>query len=223
MHQSASLFIIDKRYLDTVDWSTQRPYIFAAPMAFLIIFLGICIAAPLDTKWDIMKNYDLSDLGKYTTRTFACAIVFNVSCFISGILILLFGVGRFRFENGLDKVSGVFFILCGFGLFLVGILTADDPTSHNVAAGIFAISMSTAVVLGTISDIRKGNRMILYASVGILIALVGGWVVFELTLGVLSNARSELLSIFCAAAWFIFQLIKYKKEGKLDRDYVPAS
>ncbi len=223
MPRSESLFIIDKQYLDTVDWSTQRPYILAAPVAFLLIFLGMCIAAPLDTKWDIMKNYDISDLGKYTTRTVACAIVFNISCYISGLLILLFGMGRYMFEDGLDRVSGAFFILCGVGLSLVAILTADIPTWHNVAAGIFAISMSTAVVLGTVSDIRKGNRMILYSSIAILIVLVGGWVVFELMLGVLSNARSELLSILCAAAWFVFQLIKYKKEGKLDRDYVPAS
>ena len=200
-------------------WDTQRPYIIAAPLAFAVILLGILISAPLDTKWDIMGNYDLSDLGKYTTRTLACAVVFNISCWISGILILLFGVGRFRFENGLDKVSGAFFVLCGIGLFLVGILTADNATTHNVAAGIFAISMSTAVVLGTISDIMKGDRMILYSSIVILIVLVGGWVVFELMLGVLTNARSELLAIACAAAWFMVQLYKYKKEGKLSPGY----
>lgn len=202
-----------------MDWNTQRPYILAAPLAFIIIFLGICIAAPLDTKWDIMKNYDLSDLGKYTTRTVACALVFNISCYISGILLILFGAGKYIFEKGLDEVSGLFFIFCGAGLSLVAVLTADVPTLHNVAAGIFAISMSTAVVLGTVSDIRKGNRMVLYSSIIILVVLVGGWLVFELTLGILSNARSELLSIFCAAAWFIVQLIKYGKEGKLSPDH----
>ena len=206
-----------------MDWSTQRPYILAAPLAFIVIFIGICIAAPLDTKWDIMKNYDLSDLGKYTTRTLACAIVFNISCYVSGILLILFGMGKCIFEKGLDEISGAFFILCGVGLSLVGVLTADIPTWHNVAAGIFAISMSTAGVLGTASDIKKGNRMVLYSSIAILITLVGGWVVFELTLGILSNARSELLSILCAAAWFVFQLIKYRKEGKLlpDHETVP--
>ena len=207
-------------------WDTQRPYIIAAPLAFAIILLGILISAPLDTQWDIMSDYDLSDLGKYTTRTFACAIVFNVSCCISGALLLLFGIGKYRFEDGLDKVSGAFFILCGVGLFLVGILTADEPdhTTHNIAAGIFAISMSTAVVLSTVSDIMKGDRMILYSSIVILIVLVGGWVVFELMLGVLTNARSELLAIACAAAWFMVQLYKYYRQGKLTpvQDTVPA-
>ena len=206
-------------------WDTQRPYIIAAPVALAVILLGIMISVPLDTEWDIMGNYDLSDLGKYTTRTFACALVFNVSCCISGILLLLFGVGKYRFENGLDKVSGAFFILCGVGLFLVGILTADDPehTAHNVAAGIFAISTSTAVVLSTVSDIMKGDRMVLFSSIAVLILLVGGWVVFELTLGVLSNARSELLAIGCVAIWFMVQLYKYYKQGKLSpcHDTVP--
>ena len=198
-------------------WDTQRPYIIAAPLAFAIILLGILISAPLDTQWDIMSDYDLSDLGKYTTRTFACAIVFNVSCCISGALLLLFGIGKYRFEDGLDKVSGAFFILCGVGLFLVGILTADEPdhTTHNIAAGIFAISMSTAVVLSTVSDIMKGDRMILYSSIIVLVLLVGGWVVFELALGVLSNARSELLAIGCVAIWFMVQLYKYYRQGKL--------
>ena len=206
-------------------WDTQRPYIIAAPVALAVILLGIMISVPLDTEWDIMGNYDLSDLGKYTTRTFACALVVNVSCCISGILLLLFGVGKYRFENGLDKVSGAFFILCGVGLFLVGILTADDPehTAHNVAAGIFAISTSTAVVLSTVSDIMKGDRMVLFSSIAVLILLVGGWVVFELTLGVLSNARSELLAIGCVTIWFIVQLYKYYKQGKLSpvHDTVP--
>ena len=206
-------------------WDTQRPYIIAAPVALAVILLGIMISVPLDTEWDIMGNYDLSDLGKYTTRTFACALVFNVSCCISGILLLLFGVGKYRFENGLDKVSGAFFILCGVGLFLVGILTADDPehTAHNVAAGIFAISTSTAVVLSTVSDIMKGDRMVLFSSIAVLILLVGGWVVFELTLGVLSNARSELLAIGCVTIWFTVQLYKYYKQGKLSpvHDTVP--
>ena len=215
MLRAKSLFFIDRQYPAIVDWSTQRPYILAAPLAFIVIFLGICIAAPLDTKWDIMGNYDISDLGKYTTRTVACAVVFNISCFISGFLIFIFGVGRYRFEEGLDKISGVFFAICGIGLYLVGILTADVPNTHNIAAGIFAISMSTAIILGTASDIRKGDRMVLYSSIIILMVLVGGWVVFELMLGVLSNARSELLSVFCAAAWFFVQLYRYQKQGKL--------
>jgi hypothetical membrane protein len=202
-----------------MNWNTQRPYIIAAPVAFAIIILGIIISAPLDTKWDILGSYDLSDLGKYTTRTLACALVFNFSCFISGILILLFGVGKYRFEKGVDKVAGFFFMTCGLGLFLVGILTADNPTSHNVAAGIFAISMSTAVVLATVSDIIKGNRLILISSIIILIALVGGWIVFELMLDILKNARSELLAICCAAAWFMVQIYKYNEEGKLSPDY----
>lgn len=202
-----------------MNWNTQRPYIIAAPVAFVIIILGILISAPLDTKWDILGSYDLSDLGKYTTRTLACALVFNFSCFISGILILLFGVGKYRFEKGVNKVAGFFFMTCGLGLFLVGILTADNPTSHNVAAGIFAISMSTAVVLATVSDIMKGNRLILFSSIIILIALVGGWIVFELLLDILKNARSELLAICCAAAWFMVQIYKYREEGKLSPDY----
>ena len=208
-----------------MDWNTQRPYIIAAPLALAVILMGIMISAPLDTQWDIMSDYDLSDLGKYTTRTFACAIVFNVSCFISGALLLLFGVGKYRFENSLDKVSGAFFILCGVGLFLVGILTADEPdhTTHNIAAGIFAISMSTAVVLSTVSDIMKGDKMVLYSSIAVLVLLVGGWVVFELTLGILGNARSELLAIGCVTIWFIVQLYKYYKQGKLSpgHDTVP--
>ena len=199
-----------------MDWSTQRPYILAAPIAFIVIFLGICIAASLDNEWDIMGNYDLSDLGKYTTRTLACAVVFNVSCHISGIYLLVFGLGKYKFENGLDKTAGIFFMLCGAGLFLVGLFTAeDDHTLHNIAAGIFAISISTAIVLSTVSDIKKGDKMVLYSSIIILVVLVQGWELFELILGILSNARSELLSIICAAAWFMVQLAKYYKQGKL--------
>ena len=184
----------------------QRPYIIAAPMAFAVFFMGFCASAMLDSTW-ALSRHNLSDLGT-GFRNLACALVFDYSCCLAGFLLSMFGVGKYIFEKGLDHISGIFFVLGGFGLFLVGVYNAEFLTAHNISAGLFAISMSTAIVLSTVSDIMKGDRFVLYTSIIILAYLALQWPLFK-------GALSECMAIGCATAWFLVQLYKYYKKGAL--------
>ena len=192
----------------------QRPYIIAAPVAFIIFFIGVCLGAGVDTTWVITK-YNLSDLGT-GKRTLACAIIFEYACCLAGALLSLFGVGKYIFEKNLNKIAGAFFILGGFGLFLVGIWNAEWLTAHNISAGLFAVCMSVAIVLSTVSDILEENRLVFYSSLLILAFLAIQWPFF-------GGALSECMSIGSATVWFFIQIHKYWKQGKLRPAYADSS
>ena len=184
----------------------QRPYIIAAPIAFAIFFVGVCLGAAIDPSW-LITRHNLSDLGT-GKRTLACAILFDYACCAAGFLISVFGVGKYMFEEKLNKASGVFFIIGGFGLFMVGIWNAEWLTLHNISAGFFGIAMAIAIVLSSISDILERNRLVLISGILILAFLAICWPLF-------GNAIAESISIGCATVWFLIQLHKYWKNGQL--------
>ena len=192
----------------------QRPYILAAPIAFVIIFVAIIVAAATEPTYNFFGNYDISDLGT-DNRLLSTVLIFNISCSVAGILIAAFGFGKYHFEKeDWNEKAGVFFFISGVGLFFVGIFTADYDYPHNFFAGVFATGMAMGIILSTLQDIKLGNRFILYSGIVILAFLAIQWPFFN-------NAMSETMAIVSATAWFLIQLHKYWKQGKLSRNYVP--
>ena len=185
---------------------SQRPYILAAPVGFLIFFIGVCVAFLLDDEWMII-GYDLSDLGTMY-RTLPAAVTFDYCCCLAGGLISVYGMGKCRFEKGLNYAAGVLFILGGLGLVGLGICNADIRTAHNIVAGVFAITMTAAIVVSTFADYKDGYKYVLYASILILIYLIAEWPFF-------TRALSECMSIGSATVWFLVQIYKYWKIGVL--------
>lgn len=185
----------------------QRPYILAAPIAFAVAFIGLMVAAAVEPSWNYYGSYDLSDLGT-ENRRFITNLLFNGACCIAGILISVFGFGKYHFEKDWNEKAGVFFFISGVGLFFVGIFSADYDYQHNFSAGVFATGLASGVVLSTLQDIKDGNRFILYSGIVILAFLIIEWPFFN-------NALSETMGLVSATAWFIIQMHKYWKQGKL--------
>ena len=202
------LILIGGRYPENVDLKShgQRPYIIAAPMAFVVFFIGVCAGGMLDPSWNIMKH-NLSDLGT-GYRTLAAGLVFDYCCCIAGALLAVFGFGKCLFEKEINKLAGLFFMIGGAFLALVGIANAEYLSLHNITAGMFAIFMATAIILTTIIDIKQGNKYVLVASILILIFLVVQWPLVK-------GGLSECMAIGSATVWFFVQLYKYWKNGSL--------
>ena len=205
-------------YQAPVDYKKygQRPYILAAPIAFIIVLVAMVLGALLDPSYNYFGNHNISDLG-IAERNIFTSILFNSACCIGGVLISAFGFGKYHFEKeDWNEKAGVFFFIGGVGLIFVGVFTADLPYPHNFFAGVFATGMVLGVVLSTLQDIKEGDKFILYSSIIILAYLIIEWPFF-------SNALSESMSILCATVWFLIQLNKYKKQGKLEKGYVAPS
>lgn len=183
----------------------QKPFVFAAPFAFLLFFMFVCLAAAFNPLWGT-SSHNLSHLGVGDNRL--SVWLYNSGCFISGVLMSLYGVGKYIFEEGLHKRAGIFFIIAGIGLFLEGIATCDYEPAHSIATAILLVPAGIGIVLATISDIRDGNRLVLYSTIILMVLLVIQWPFFF-------GATSEIMPIIAASFWSLIQLYKYYENGPL--------
>ena len=191
----------------------QRPFIIAAPVAFIVFFVGVCVGGYLDPSWNVMKN-NLSDLGS-GYRTLAAGLVFDYCCCVAGALIAVFGLGKCLFEKEVNKLAGMCFIIGGTFLALMGIANVEYLSLHNICAGLFAIFMATAVVLTTVIDIREGNKVVFVASILVLLFLALQWPLF-------TGGLSECMAIGSVTVWFLVQFYKYWKNGSLSSPTAPV-
>ena len=183
----------------------QKPFVFAAPFAFLLFFMFVCLAAAFNPLWGT-SSHNLSHLGVGDNRL--SVWLYNSGCFISGILMSLYGVGKYIFEEGLHKRAGIFIIIAGIGLFLEGIATGDYEPAHSIATAILLVPAGIGIVLATISDIRDGNRLVLYSAIILLVLLIIQWPFFF-------GATSEIMPIIAASFWSLVQLYKYFNDEPL--------
>ena len=186
----------------------QGPYIMAAPIAFLIFAAGTLFSLLYSPTWELNN---LSALG--ASKDSVTAITFGVSCFVAGVLVATFGVGKMLFERGLDRMAGFFFILGGFGLLMVGMFDANSLELHNMVTRFFAFTMVMAISLASFADILQGDMVILVACILMLIIILAQWPVF-------SGALTECVAIALASIWSFLQTAKYQNRGALS-SYLP--
>lgn len=176
----------------------------AAPIAFLIFAAGTLFSLLHSPTWELNN---LSALG--TSDDELTAITFGVSCFVAGVLVATFGVGKMLFERGLDWTSGIFFILGGIGLLLVGIFDASNLKLHNEVTMFFTFAMVMAISLASISDILQGNTAVFIACILMIAIIFLQWPIF-------SGALSECVAIALASIWSFIQTAKYQNKGALE-------
>ncbi len=181
----------------------QGPYIMAAPIAFMIFAAGTLCALLCSPTWELNN---LSALG--TSKDFITAVTFGISCFVAGILVATFGLGKMIFERGLDRMSGFFFIIGGFSLLGVGIFDASSLELHNNVTMLFAFAMVMGISLASFSDILQGNKVVFIACILMLVIIIAQWPIF-------TGALSECVGIALASVWSFIQTAKYQNMGAL--------
>ncbi|MBQ3736021.1 MAG: hypothetical protein II855_03705 [Candidatus Methanomethylophilaceae archaeon] len=183
----------------------QKPFIMAAPIAFIIFSIGTLISIINSPTWELNN---LSALGG--SKDALTAVAFGASCVSAGLLIAFFGVGKIIFERRLDKAAGAFFVLGGLGLMMVGIFDSSYHLDlHNIWTISFAAAMVIAVGLTSLSDILRGNILVFVYCIAMVAIIVVQWPVF-------SGAMSECIAIGLASVWSFIQTAKYQDLGMLD-------
>lgn len=158
----------------------------------------------VDPNWHFGSNC-LSDFGISSTPFVAA--FFNGSCIVGGILIMIFGIGKVLIENKLNKLAGVLLIIGSIAMVLVGIFTIDvNKHVHDTCAAVFAGCFISGIIFATLSDIMKKDKLILIS--GILIAVFA-----LLGLFFTSAGCAEVIGIVSGIIWFVFQIVKYKRDG----------
>jgi hypothetical membrane protein len=132
-----------------------------APFMFAGILVGACfplvlaIAVFADGNWQFDVN-TLSDLG--ISRTALAANLFNIGCMVSGILVILFSLGKLYIKNGADSASAFVLALGGVLLFGIGIFSKNYDI-HNLLACSFFFLVAIAMIISAISDWKHGRKI----------------------------------------------------------------
>ena len=183
----------------------QKPFIMAAPIAFIIFSIGTLFSIINSPTWELNN---LSALGG--SRYALTAVAFGASCVSAGLLIAFFGVGKMIFETRMDRASGLFFVLGGLGLVMVGLFDSTNSLSlHNTWTIFFAGAMVMAVGMTSLSDILRGNILVFAYCIAMAAIIIVQWPVF-------SGAMSECIAIGLASVWSFIQTAKYQDLGMLD-------
>ncbi len=126
----------------------MSPYIAISLVGILCFLSGIVIAGCNEVGWDPWVN-TLSDLG--VSDSSLTSSTFNISCYIAGICVFIFGLGLCVFsKDSLQKIGGMSIMVGGCGLFLVGAMTLSNVTMHNIATGLFCIPLVIGIILVTL-------------------------------------------------------------------------
>lgn len=174
------------------------PYIAFSLIGILCFLIGIIVAGYNAGGWDPWIN-NLSDLGVSDNSLTSSA--FNVSCYIAGTCVFIFGLGLLALgKDSLERIGGASIMLGGCGLFLVGVMTVENVTLHNIASGLFCIPLIIGIVLVTLHYFTERNHFIMKSSIAVLIVALIQWPLF-------SGALSEISGILCAVGWWVTQAI----------------
>ena len=171
-----------------------------APFAFIGIILGTMIplafsvAIFADGFWTFNIN-TLSDLG--VSFEPLAANVFNYTCIIGGILMMVFGAGKLFIRSGKDAASGFFVAIAGVFLMAVGIFN-ESYSVHNLVAWSFFACATIALVVSLISDWEKGRKLTAAVSTTALFASVIAIPAFTL-------AGLEVICVLAFCLWIIGQ------------------
>ncbi len=190
----------------------ERPYVICGMAAILLFTLAVMILGLADDKWSIGTD-SISRLG--VTPTAWVATTFNIICYITGILLAIYGIGKIIFEDGLYCAGGAFLMTSGIGAFFVGIFTDSFYPQHAVVAGIFAVGMGLALVFLTIADIMSGERWMAIFGFILMIVVIGS--------AFIKPETAQVACLACVFAWFIVHFTKCYKKGMLESSFPEAS
>ena len=172
----------------------------AAPFALIAIFVGALvpflfgIAILTDGFWTFNVN-TLSDLGVSPVE--ATAMIFNYTCIIAGLLVVIFGIGKLFIRCGYDAASGFFTAIGGILLMAIGFITEDYSTHLPIAYSFFAI-MTIAILISAAGDVTK-ERNITVAITAIVVVII-----LATAFG-LNVAGVEVVSVIGMCVWLIAQ------------------
>ena len=182
-------------------------HIIAGAVAFIVFFIGVGLAWASWPEWSPLER-TLSQLGEWFRDNGLSPYFFNGGCIVAGSLIAFGGLGKFLYEERLNKISGVFFMLAGISLMCVGIISGDYEIAHDTAAMVLFANMGLGTLLTTIADWKDGHLFVPISGLIILIALLAQW-------PFLHEGLSECMPISGLLAWMLVQVYKYHKIGEI--------
>lgn len=147
-------------------------------------------------------NNALSDLGIVPGTT---ATLFNFGLYVSGLLILIFSIGLYKYlnKNIIGKIGAIIFAAASLALEGIGWAPENlHPFHYYFSVAFFSlVPISLLVIAGYFSSLRQ-NRLAVFT---LVIAILGAtmWVLYFLIHYVPGVAIPEALSAIVGSVWTI--------------------
>jgi len=182
--------------------------IIAPLIAFTLILLAIAYSP--DFNW---TENALSDLGVQEGVT---AVLFNTGLTITGVLIILFATGLFKFlqENLLGRIGAFVFVLGAFALAAMGVFPENVKPIHFYVSVAFFTLLPIAIFFLGVSFLRGPKMKLGFFT---FIAAIVAAVVWTVPFGK-GVAIPETLSGLSASAWSMVLGFKMLKEGAVSNN-----
>ena len=167
-------------------------------MAVIIFSLLWFMAAVDDPSW-IFSETMLSTLGVSVSGD--AALFFNVGCIVSGLLIMVSGMGMAILTKKEYSAAGVAIAFGGLFLTLVGLFPEDLETMHNFVTGTMFLLFIIGMILMTIGD-WKEDRALFGGLAMMFLAVILGCLLTQET------AMTETISAILILIWFGLASVK---------------
>jgi hypothetical membrane protein len=178
-------------------------------LAPIIAFAFILLAIAFYSQFSWTDNA-LSDLGIVSGAT---AVFFNSGLIISGVLIILFGLGLpILFDNRLlGKISASAFIIDALALIAIGVFPESAKPMHYYASVAFFVLLPISMLLITATFLLVARRRLALFTLLVAVVAVAVWVVQFSVRFVSGVAIPETISALSGSAWSIvlgFKMLK---------------
>ena len=164
-------------------------------LAFALLWF---MAAVEDSNWifgvDMLSSLGISVAGN-------AAIFFNLACIISGLFIMVSGMGIAILTKRVYSAAGVAIAFGGMFLSLVGLFPEDLATMHNFVAGTMFLLFAIAMILMTIGDWQEDRVFFGGLAMMFLTIIVGCILTQEL-------AFTEAVATILIMLWFGMNSVK---------------
>jgi len=156
------------------------------------------MAATEDPSW-IFGETMLSTLGVSVTGN--AAILFNIGCIVSGLLMMVSGMGIAILTKKEYSAAGVAIAFAGLFLTLVGLFPEDLETMHNIVAGTMFLLIFIAMILMTIGDWKEDRAFFGGLAIMFMAAILGCYLTQTLEL-------TETIGAILILIWFGLNSVK---------------
>lgn len=179
---------------------SRAGFCLAGILAAIVFTIMWFKAMDVNTAWEYGVN-SLSDMGVSSDEL--AANLFNYGCMVTGILGIIFALGKVAFEKNENRASGfLLFAACVF-LFGIGIFTSDfgNGNLHYLIALLFFLFLYAAIIVAMIGNAKEGNVL--------TAAFTGGLVVIAIAMVFLSEFETyEVVAVACGLLWLVAESIK---------------
>lgn len=160
------------------------------------IIAWVC-AASIDTAWQFGVN-TLSEFGISDTDA---KYFFNYGCMITGAFVALFGFGQtVNAKNGGYSAGGIFFVIGGVLLALIGVVTMDvgNGNLHNYVAISAALFLFLGMIAVCAGNWKADRKIVAGITIVFAFVLVAMAVCYD-------TAKLEAYGIILAMVWFLIE------------------